>query len=88
MSKHVAKKMWNSIHKYGTTTYCDGWDIVIRRPLLNMMFTCPNVDVFLNCITTTGERKDAHTCNTLVGYNETIGMLDNILQICTNNVSK
>ncbi len=88
MSKHVVEKMWNSIHKYGTTTYCDGWDIVIRRPLLNMMFTCPNVDVFLNCITTTMERKDAHTCNTLVGYSETVGMLDNIIQICTNNVSK
>ncbi len=80
MSKHV-EKMWNSIHKY------DGWDIVIRCPLLNMMFTCPNWDVFLNGINTTGECKDAHTCNALSRYIEMVGMLDNIIQICTN-VSK
>jgi hypothetical protein len=79
MSKHVVEKMWNSIHKYGTTTYCDGRDIVIRCPLLNMMFTCPNGDVFLNGINITTERKDAHTCNTLVGYIEIVGMLDNII---------
>jgi hypothetical protein len=88
MPKHAIKKMWNSIHKYGTTICCDGWDNVIGRPLLNMMFFCPNGDVFLNTINTMREHKDTHTCNTLVGYIETIGMLDNIIQICTNDVSK
>jgi hypothetical protein len=44
-----------------------------------MMFTCPNGDVFLNGINITTERKDAHTCNTLVGYIEIVGMLDNII---------
>jgi hypothetical protein len=53
-----------------------------------MMFICPNGDVFLNTINTTREHKDTRTCNTLVGYIETIGMLDNIIQICTNDVSK
>jgi hypothetical protein len=55
--------------------------------LLNVMFACPSGDVFIGSIDTTGEWKDAHyICNTLDGYIETIG-IDNIVQICTNNVS-
>jgi len=51
------------------------------------MFTCPNGDVFINSIDTIGEWKDAHyICNALGGYIETI-KIDNIAQICTENVS-
>jgi hypothetical protein len=51
------------------------------------MFACPSGDVFIGSIDTTREQKDAHyICNALVGYIETIG-INNIIQICTNNVS-
>jgi hypothetical protein len=50
------------------------------------MFACPNGDVFIGSIDTSKERKDAHyLCNALGGYIKTI-RIDNIIQICTNNV--
>jgi hypothetical protein len=51
------------------------------------MCACSNDDVFIGSIDTIGEQKDAHyICNALVGYIKTIGV-DNIVQICTDNVS-
>jgi len=85
VSKHVTKRTWNSIHKYGTTTYSDGWDNVARHPLLNVMFACPSGDVFIGSIDTKGEWKDTHyICNALAGYIKTIG-INNIIQICIKN---
>jgi hypothetical protein len=47
---------------------------------------CPSGDVFIGSIDTTWELKDVHyICNALGGYIKTIGV-DNIIQICTNNV--
>jgi hypothetical protein len=87
VSKQVTKRMWNSIHKCGVTNYSNGWNNVAQHPLLNVMFTCLNGDVFLGFIDTIGEWQDAHyICNTLARYIKTIGV-DNIVQICTNNVS-
>ncbi len=55
--------------------------------MLELMFACPSGDVFIGSIGTTREQKDAHyICNALVGYIETIG-INNIIQICTDNVS-
>jgi hypothetical protein len=51
------------------------------------MFTCPSGNVFIGSIDTTKEQKDAHyICNALGGYIKTIGV-DNIVQICIDNVS-
>jgi hypothetical protein len=51
------------------------------------MFTCPSGDVFIGSIDTTREWKDAHyVCNALGGYIKTIGV-NNIVQICIDNVS-
>jgi hypothetical protein len=48
------------------------------------MFACPSGDVFIGFID--GEWKDAHyICNALGGYIETIEV-DDVVQICTNNV--
>jgi hypothetical protein len=50
------------------------------------MFACPSGNVFIGSIDTIGEWKDAYyICNLLAGYIETIGV-NNIVQICTNNV--
>jgi hypothetical protein len=50
------------------------------------MLASPNGDVFIGSIDTTREWKDAHyICNALAGYIEII-KVDNIVQICTNNV--
>jgi hypothetical protein len=52
------------------------------------MLTCPSGNVFIGSIDTTWEQKDAHyICNALVEYIETIEV-NNIVQICTNNVWK
>jgi hypothetical protein len=56
----VTKRTWSSIHKYGATICFDGWDKVAWRPLLNVMFACPSGDVFIGCINSTMEWKDAH----------------------------
>jgi hypothetical protein len=51
------------------------------------MFTCPSGGVFIGSINTTREWKDAHyICNALGGYIKTIGV-NNIVQICIDNVS-
>jgi hypothetical protein len=51
------------------------------------MLVSPNGDVFIGCIDTIREWKDAHyICNALAGYIEII-RVDNIVQICTNNAS-
>jgi hypothetical protein len=50
------------------------------------MLASPNGDVFIGSIDTTREWKDAHyICNALARYIEII-KVDNIVQICTNNV--
>ncbi len=74
------------IHKYGATICFHGWDNITWCPWLNVMLVCPNGDVFIGSIDTIGEWKDAHSiCNTSSGYIKTIG-IDDIVQICTNNV--
>ncbi len=74
-------------HKYGTTIYYNDWDNVAQHPLLNVMFSFPSGNVFIGSIDTTRERKDAYyKCKALGGYIKTIGV-DNIVQICKNNVS-
>jgi hypothetical protein len=51
------------------------------------MCVYPYNDVFITSIDTTREQKDGHYIyNALVRYIKTIG-INNILQICTNNVS-
>jgi hypothetical protein len=60
VSKLIAKNIQNYIHKYGATICLNGWDNVARHPLLNMMFVCPNGDVFLSAIDIMGKRKDTH----------------------------
>jgi hypothetical protein len=73
VSKQVIKRMWNLIQKYGATICFNGWDNTSQRPLLNVMFICPNSNVFIGSIDTTGEWKDAYyICNALVGYIKTI----------------
>jgi hypothetical protein len=87
VSKQVTKSTHNSIHKHGATIYSNSWDNVAWHPLLNVMFACPSGDVFIGSIDKTREWKDAHYIyNALGGYIETIGV-NNIIQICTNNVS-
>jgi hypothetical protein len=60
VSKLIVKNIQNYIHKYGATICSNGWDNVTRHPLLNMMFVCPNADVFLSAIDIMGKRKDTH----------------------------
>ncbi len=59
LSKHIFERMWNSIHKYGATICFNGWDNVVWCPLSNVVFICPNGDVFVGAIDTIGKHKDA-----------------------------
>jgi len=88
VSKQVTKRTWNSIHKYGATICSNGWDKCCMTSIVeHNACSSPSDDVFIGSIDITREWKDAHyICNMLVGYIETIGV-DNIAQICTNNVS-
>jgi hypothetical protein len=87
VSKQVTERTQNVSHKCGTTICSNGCNNFSQRPLLNIMFSCPNGDAFMGSIDTIGEWKDAYyICNALGGYIKTIGV-DNIVQICTNNAS-
>jgi hypothetical protein len=71
--KHVFESMWNFIYKYGTTICFNGWDNVVCCPLSNIVFTCPNGDVFVGAINTTKKHKDAqYLCNALAIYIDTL----------------
>jgi len=60
VSKQIFNRTQNSIHKYGATICFDGWDNVAQCPLLNVMFVCPNGNVFATfAIETSKEHKDA-----------------------------
>ncbi len=86
LPKQIIGRTQNSIDKYGTTIFFNGWDNIAQHPLLNVMFAYPSGDVFIGSIDTIRERKDAHyICNALSGYIETIGV-DNNVQICIDNV--
>lgn len=66
--------MWNFIDKHGATISSNGWDNVVKHPLLNLIFFCPNADIFLGAIDTIKECKDAHyICNALIWYIEIVG---------------
>ena len=54
LDKQVKEKLGNSIEKYGVILYCDEWDYVQNRPLLNMVQCGTKGDVFLGTIDTTG----------------------------------
>ena len=54
VEKKVEEKLGNSIGKYGVTIYCDGWDNIQNRPLLNVVQCAPNRDLFLGTIDTNG----------------------------------
>ncbi len=55
VSKQIIERTLNLTHKYGATIYFDGWDNVARCPLLNVMLTCSNGDVFIGSIDTIEE---------------------------------
>jgi hypothetical protein len=87
VSKLIVKNIQSSTHKYGATICLNGWDNVARHPLLNVMFVCPNGDVFLSAINIMGECKDTHyICNVLVKCIKLVGV-DKFVQICINNAS-
>jgi hypothetical protein len=59
VSKHTSKSTWNSIHKYGVTIYYDGRDNDAWYLLMNVMFLCPNGNVFIGTVDKIKEHKDA-----------------------------
>jgi hypothetical protein len=48
--KIIFNRMQNSIKKNGATICFDGWDDFAQRPLLNVMFVCPNGNVFVTFV--------------------------------------
>ena len=58
VEKKVEENPGNSIGKYGITIYCDGWNNVHNRPLLNVVQCGPNGDHFLGTIVTISNHKD------------------------------
>ncbi len=66
VSKQVTERMWNLIHKYGTTICSNGWDNIAWRPWLNVILACLSDDLFISSIDKTGEQKDEnYICNAL-----------------------
>jgi hypothetical protein len=65
----------------------DGWDNVTRRPLMNVMLSCPAGDIFLGSIDTTGNKKTkAYIAIELKKFIEDVGPRF-VTQICTDNAT-
>ena len=85
LDKEVKEKLGNSIHKYGVTLCCDGWDNVQNWLLLNMVQCGTKGDIFLDTIDTTGNHKDhTYVATQILSFVQKVGA-DNVAQICTNN---
>ena len=46
-------------HKYGTTLVSDGWKNCKRQPIINLLLITSEGTVFIDCIDTKGQKKDA-----------------------------
>jgi hypothetical protein len=78
VSKHVITRIWNSIHKYGTTICSNGWDNTTRHPLLNIMFAYLSGNGFKGSIDTTRLWKDmpiTYVMHWLVQFNICLWMV-------------
>jgi hypothetical protein len=85
MEVEVKKATKQSIEVYGTTICTDGWDNVTRRPLMNVMLSCPVGDIFLGSIDTTGNKKTkAYIAIKLKKFIKDVGPRF-VIQICTDN---
>jgi hypothetical protein len=83
----VKKATKQSIEVYGATICTDGWDNVTRRPLMNVMLSCPACDIFLGSIDTTGNKKTkAYIATELKKFIEDVGPRF-MTQICTDNAT-
>jgi hypothetical protein len=83
----VKKATKQSIEVYGATICTDGWDNVTRRPLMNVMLSCPAGDIFLGSIDTIGNKKTkAYIATELKKLIEDVGPRF-VTQICTDNAT-
>jgi hypothetical protein len=82
------KEGYEVIHRDLRATICtDGWDNVIRRPLMNVMLSCPMGDIFLGSIDTTGNKKTkAYIATELKKFIDAVGPRF-VTQICTDNAT-
>jgi hypothetical protein len=81
----VKKATKQSIKVYGATICTDGWDNITRRPLMNVMLSCPAGDIFLGSTDTTGNKKTkAYIATELKKFIEDVGRRF-VTQICTDN---
>ena len=85
VEKKVEEKLGNSIGKYDVTIYCDGWDNVQNRPLLNVVQCGTTRDFFLGTINTTGNHKDhQYVVDQIRSFLEKV-KVHNVIQVCTDN---
>ena len=57
IEKDIEAKVGFAVRNYGVSICTDGWDNVNRRPVMNVMMSCPAGDVFLGSTGTSGETK-------------------------------
>jgi hypothetical protein len=87
VEEEVKKATKQSIEIYSATICTDGWDNVTRRPLMNVMLSCPMGDIFLGSIDTTGNKKTkAYIATELKKFIDAVGPRF-VTQICTDNAT-
>ena len=87
VEKEIERKTGFAKRTYGVSICTDGWDDVNRRPLMNVMMTCPPRDVFLGSIDTTGQTKSAtYIADELKVFIEKVGP-KNVTTVCTDNAA-
>jgi hypothetical protein len=87
VEEEVKKATKQSIEIYSATICIDGWDNIIRRPLMNVMLSCPAGDIFLGSIDTTGNKKTkAYIATELKKFIDAIGPRF-VTQICIDNAT-
>lgn len=87
VEQKIEQKIGFAKKTYGVSICTDGWDDVNRRPLMNVMMTCPTGDVFLGSIDTTGQTKSAtYIADELKVFIEKVGP-EHVTTVCTDNAA-
>jgi hypothetical protein len=87
IEKQIQEKVGFAVKHYGVSICTDGWDDVNRRPLMNVMMSCPAGDVFLGSIDTTSQKKTMHyIADQMKVYIEKVDP-KYVTQVCTDNAA-
>ena len=88
MEQSIARTVLDFVTNFGCTIALDGWTSCQKKPLINIMCTCPRGIVFLDAINNSlKEKLSVYLFKVLNNVIACIGGPKHVTTICTNNAS-